>query len=111
MVSWAGVPAEPADFVSGSFRLAARARDGFGHALGQADGVSHAARQSAKKSVNAATIPVSNRFTKHGPRYLMTISALAAVALIAYLVRGALAAGTRLEQISQERQERAVDRD
>ncbi|CAN7714308.1 hypothetical protein LJR039_005988 [Pseudorhodoferax sp. LjRoot39] len=40
----------------------------------------------------------------------MTLSVLAAIALIAYLARGALAAGTRLEQISQERQQNAASR-
>lgn len=37
----------------------------------------------------------------------MTLTALIAVAFIAFLARGALAAGTRLEQISRERQENA----
>jgi len=41
---------------------------------------------------------------------VMTLSVLAAIALIAYLARGALAAGTRLEQISQERQQNAAAR-
>ncbi|WP_268245947.1 hypothetical protein [Pseudorhodoferax aquiterrae] len=37
----------------------------------------------------------------------MTLTALIAIACIACLARGALAAGLRLEQISKERQENA----
>ncbi|WP_255358190.1 hypothetical protein [Pseudorhodoferax sp. Leaf274] len=40
----------------------------------------------------------------------MTFFALATVAFIAFLARGALAAGARLEQISQERLQTAETR-
>jgi hypothetical protein len=60
-----------------------------------------------KKITYVSNITVSIRFKPNGLDTPMTLAALITVAFIAFLARGAMAAGARLEQISQERLENA----
>lgn len=60
-----------------------------------------------KGEANVPNMVRINSLQRHGFDALMTLAALITIAFIAFLARGALAAGARLEQISRERQKYA----